>query len=159
MATFYGNEYGAALGAGAFSGAAPDKANPAILGGKLRILNFSYTLPASSPPATGDNILLGRIPKGARIYWSYFGCEDLSATAATRITLQMGSTAISAAKDPNSAIATAVDLTPITGVGNCNGVAVTSGNEDIKAAVSGTSGALDGTAGGKFWGAVVYAVE
>lgn len=155
MATFYGNGYGAALGKGASAGSAPDLSSPALLGGKLRIASFKYTPVGTEVLA--DVIKLCRLPKGARIFWTYFGCEDISAVAATRITLKMGSTAISAAIDPNAAVAAAVDLTAITGVGNANGVAVTADNEEIKAEISGTAAAL--TATGSLWGAIVYAVE
>jgi hypothetical protein len=156
MATFYANGYGAALGKGASAGSAPDLSSPALLGGKLRSASFKYTAVGTEVASTSDTIKLCYIPKGARIYYCYFGCEDLASAAGTRITLRMGTTAISAAKDPNSAIATAVDLTAITGVTNANGVLVTAGNEEIHALVSGSSGALLTTS---MWGLIFYAVE
>lgn len=156
MATFYANGYGAALGKGASSGAAPDLSSPALLGGKLRCASFKYTVAGTEVASTSDAIKVARIPKGAQIYYCYFGCEDLASAVGTRVTLKMGATAISAAKDPNAAIATAVDLTAITGVTNANGVLVTSGNEEIVAVVSGASGAL---VSGSMWGLIFYAVE
>jgi hypothetical protein len=157
MATFYGNGYGAALGKGASAGSAPALSAPELLGGKNRVLSFKYTVLATEILA--DVILLGRIPKGARIWKVYFGSEDLSTVATTVLTLQMGATAISAGFDVSSAVAAAVDLTAITGLALGQGVLVTAGNEEIKAVVSGVDAALDAAAGRAFWGLILYSVE